>query len=98
MKYFDMLKRYKGLRFKKKSNENTKTENKPKESINANNQKDENQNKDSVLQEVDPREDINNIENKFNPKKKCIKNQYSIVIVQTETEYGIQNYIIKEWL
>ena len=69
MKYFDMLKRYKGLRFKKKSNENTKTENKPKESINANNQKDENQNKDSVLQEVDPREDINNIENKFNPKK-----------------------------
>jgi hypothetical protein len=66
MKYFDMLKRYKGLKFKKMQNENAKTEIKQKEK--ENNQKDENKN-ESPIQEVDPREDINNIENKFNPKR-----------------------------
>jgi hypothetical protein len=47
-------------------NENAKTEIKQKEK--ENNQKDENKN-ESPIQEVDPREDINNIENKFNPKR-----------------------------
>ena len=66
MKYFDMLKRYKGLKFKKKSNEQ-------KENISANanvsEKKEENKTKDSQIQENDQKEDINNIENKFNPKR-----------------------------
>ena len=74
MKYFDMLKRYKGLKFKKKQNEPLKTsENKQKENINANisgsQKKDEDKNNKEGIQEIDPKEDINNIENKFNPKK-----------------------------
>jgi hypothetical protein len=66
MKYFDMLKRYKGLKFKKKQNEQ-------KESVNANaninEKKEENKNKESQIQETDQKEDINNIENKFKKKR-----------------------------
>ena len=67
MKYFDMLQRYKGLKYKKKQNEQKETAN---SNLKESEKKEENKTtKENQIQEVDQKEDINNIENKFNPKK-----------------------------
>ena len=83
MKYFDMLRRFKGLKYKGKGHEEQQNE----EEKNANKtgtqenfgatggdrkmstKEGEKDGKESAPQEIDPKEDINNIENKFNPKR-----------------------------
>jgi len=68
MKYFDMLQRYKGLKYKKKQNEQKETAN---SNLKESEKKEENKTtKENQIQEVEQKEDINNIENKFNPKKR----------------------------
>ena len=82
MKYFDMLRRFKGLKFKGKTsevpnNEEEKNANKtgtqesfrPGTTSEKKGKEGEKDGKENIPQEIDPKEDINNIENKFNPKR-----------------------------
>ena len=84
MKYFDMLKRFKGLRYKGRSNQATSNDEpnanrtgtqdnfRPTQtgmSKHMSSKEGEKEIKDNIQQEIDPRQDINNIENKFNPKR-----------------------------
>ena len=81
MKYFDMLKRYKSLRYKGKSNENTNNDDPNNQNktgtqdnfrgtgMSKTEKTGEKDIKENLPQETDPKEDINNIENKFNPKR-----------------------------
>ena len=77
-----MLRRFKGLKYKGKvneiqNNEEDKNANKTatKENFRSTEEKKipgkegEKDGKDNTQQEIDPKEDINNIENKFNPKR-----------------------------
>ena len=85
MKYFDMLKRFNGLKFKGKpgdtqSKEDISNANKTNTqesfrpgatgmSKSVPGKEGEKDVKDNLPLEIDPKEDINNIENKFNPKR-----------------------------